>query len=106
VVPNLREDIPALLPGELVSELVRGRHVRVERIVSRGQVSPPGFWYDQDEHELVVVLAGRARLELEGRGEVSLGPLDWLNIPAHVRHRVSFTEPDEDTLWLAVFYRD
>lgn len=105
-MPNLREDIPATLPEELLGELVRGRHVRVERIVSRGHVSPPGFWYDQDEHELVVLLAGRARLELEGQGEVALGPLDWLHIPAHVRHRVTFTEPGADTLWLAVFYRD
>jgi cupin 2 domain-containing protein len=102
---RLLDAIPALLPAELITELARGRDVRIERIVSRGHVSPPDFWYDQDEHELVVLLAGRATLELEGHGTRALEPLDWLNIPARVRHRVTFTEPDADTLWLAVFYR-
>jgi cupin 2 domain-containing protein len=103
---HLGAGIPAALPEELFSELAGGRHVRIERIVSRGHASPPGFWYDQDEHELVVVLSGGATLELEGQGAVSLGPLDWLDIPPHVRHRVTSTDPDVDTLWLAVFYRD
>jgi cupin 2 domain-containing protein len=102
---HLREGIPAVLPGELLTELVRGKDTRIERIVSRGHASPDGFWYDQDEHELVVLLSGSASVELEGDRVVSLTPLTWLNIPAHVRHRVTCTDPEVDTLWLAIFYR-
>jgi cupin 2 domain-containing protein len=103
---HLRDAIPAVLPGELSTDLARGPGTRVERIVSRGHVSPEGFWYDQEEHELVVLLSGSASVELEGHGVVTLTPLAWLNIPAHVRHRVTSTDPDVDTLWLAIFYRD
>lgn len=86
--------------------LGRGQGVRVERIVSRGQVSPPGFWYDQEESELVVVIQGGARLLVEGEPEeVTLGPGDWLELAAHARHRVTWTDPTTDTIWLAVFYR-
>lgn len=78
--------------------------MRVKRIVSRGHSSPPGFWYDQDETEYVVVLVGGAKLELEGGEARTLEPGDWIEIPPHVRHRVASTRPDQDTVWLAVFY--
>jgi cupin 2 domain-containing protein len=102
---NLVNELPEGLPSEVVTPLVRERGVRVERIVSWGQASPPGFWYDQDEHELVLVLVGSARLELEGHGEIALGPGDWVDIPAHLRHRVTFTDPHWPTTWLAIFRR-
>lgn len=79
--------------------------VRIERIVSRGQSSPPGFWYDQEQHEWVVLLKGEASLRLAGCDElVRLAPGDYLNIPAHAKHRVESTSATEDTVWLAVFY--
>ncbi len=78
--------------------------VRVERIVSWGQCSPPGFWYDQDEDEWVALLSGSARLLLEDPDEaVALAPGDWLWIAAHRRHRVEWTAPDVASVWLAVF---
>jgi cupin 2 domain-containing protein len=101
---NLGAGIPAALPEELTTILATGTGVRIERIVSRGHASPPGFWYDQEEHELVLLVAGAARLEIEGAGERSLGAGDWLELPPHVRHRVAWTAPAEDTIWLAVFY--
>mgnify|MGYP000570833243 CR=1 FL=1 len=80
--------------------------VRIERIVSAGQSSPPGFWYDQDASEWVTVLSGRAGLELEGEDEIlEMGPGDWVDLPAHCRHRVAWTAEDEPTVWLAV-HRD
>jgi cupin 2 domain-containing protein len=103
---NLFEAIPPALPEELVTVLARAGCVRVERIVSRGQSSPPGFWYDQDVHEFVLLVAGRARLMREGESEMELRPGDWIEFRAHVRHRVTFTAPDEATIWLAVFYGD
>ncbi len=101
---NLYADIPGELPAELVEVLARGNGVRIERIVSRGHVSPDGFWYNQDDVEWVVLLTGAARLRFEDR-EVELGTGDYLHIPAHRRHRVEWTSPDEPTVWLAVHFR-
>ena len=94
------------LPQELTHVLVSvpGR-LRIVRVVSRGHASPPDFWYDQEDHEWVSVLAGRARLEVEERGIVELGPGDHILLTAHLRHRVFWTDPGVDTIWLAVFYR-
>lgn len=94
---------------ETVSEICRmaGGTVRIERIVSLGQCSPPDFWYDQTEDEWVVLLTGQARLSVwedQGRAkEVALGPGCQVYLPAHCRHRVEWTTPDEPTVWLAVF---
>lgn len=71
-----------------------------------GHASPPGFWYDQPEYEWVAVLAGEAKLRFADREDlIRLGPGDWINIPAHRRHRVEWTRPDAPTIWLAVFYQ-
>jgi cupin 2 domain-containing protein len=101
---NLFEHIAPHLEQEAVTALASGGKTRVERIVSRGQASPPNFWYDQDENEYVLVVAGVAVLEFE-HSQRTLRAGDWLEIPAHVRHRVAWTDPDQDTIWLAVFYR-
>ena len=102
---NLFASISAQLPEEQVQEIVSAGSVRIERIVSRGHASPPGFWYDQDLREWVAVLAGRARLRFaEGDRVVALGPGDHITIDAHQRHRVEWTDPHRDTIWLAVFY--
>ena len=104
---NLFQDIPKSLDQELVEKLITNDRFRMERIVSRGHASPSGFWYDQDEHELVVVLKGEAKLLFEGDDEpihMKLG--DFVNIPAYRKHRVEWTTPDEPTVWLAVFYDD
>jgi cupin 2 domain-containing protein len=106
-IGNLFAGIPGEGVGEWTETLASGPGVRIERIVSRGQASPEGFWYDQDEHEWVVVLSGRAGLRFEGDDDdVVLGPGDHVDIPAHRRHRVQWTSPDESTVWLAVFYPD
>jgi cupin 2 domain-containing protein len=102
---NLLRDLPAASAGEIVERLAGGRTARVERIVSHGQANPGGFWYDQDEAEFVVVLAGAARLGFDGGETVALGPGDWLDIAPHRRHRVEWTDPSAPTVWLAVFYR-
>jgi cupin 2 domain-containing protein len=103
-VRNLFQGVPARLPDEHIESIARGDGVRVERIVSRGHVSPPDFWYDQDEDEWVMVAAGRARLRFADGEVIDLSAGDHLLIPAHVRHRVDWTDPDRDTVWLAVFY--
>ncbi|MDH5670755.1 MAG: GFA family protein [Myxococcales bacterium] len=100
---NLGDAFPAELPEELATDLASIAHTRIERIISRGHRSATDFWYDQDEDEFVLLVRGAARLELEGGDELALGPGDWVHIPAHVRHRVAWTDTEQDTLWLAVF---
>lgn len=100
---NLFSDLPDDLPEELIEVLVESENVRIERIISTGHASPDGFWYDQDQHEWVVLVKGAARLRFED-STVELKPGDHLNIPAHWKHRVEWTTPDEPTVWLAVFY--
>ena len=104
-VKNLLASVPSQLPDELSETLIEGTNVRVERIVSRGHSSPEGFWYDQDESEWVLVVSGRARLRFEDLADpVEMGSGDFLEIAAHRRHRVDWTDPDQDTVWLAIFH--
>ncbi len=106
-VPNLFAAVPRDLPDELFDILAESSCVRVERIVSHGHASPPGFWFDQDRDELVIVLRGAARLRVEGQlGEIELRPGDYLTLLAHQRHRVEWTAPEEPTVWLAVHFGD
>jgi len=102
---NLFAGAPARLEEEEIAPLAAWRGGRIERIVSTGQASPPGFWYDQDGSEWVVVLQGAARLAIEGESAArALGPGDYVELEAHVRHRVEWTDPDRPTVWLAVHY--
>lgn len=103
---NLFENIPGEMPDELVEVLASGSgSVRIERIVSRGQASPPGFWYDQAATEWVVLLRGSAELRFEKTDALTqLQAGDWIEIPAHCRHRVEGTSDAGDTVWLAVHW--
>jgi cupin 2 domain-containing protein len=92
------------MPKELITTLLDASEVRLKRIVSHGHASPDGFWYEQDRHEWVVVLKGAAGLRFEDE-TVEMRAGDFLNIPAHQKHRVEWTTPEEPTVWLAVFYR-
>jgi cupin 2 domain-containing protein len=97
--------VPPALEGELVEELVRTPGARLERIVSRGHRTPDGEWYDQEWDEWVVVLSGRATVRIAGEPDViPLAAGDSLLLPAHVRHRVEWTDPAADTVWLALHY--
>jgi cupin 2 domain-containing protein len=103
---NLFAAVPAGSPEEEVVELAAGAGARIERIVSCGQASPPGFWYDQDGAEFVALLQGEAAVEFADGTCVRLRPGDHLTIAAHARHRVAWTSTDPPTIWLAVHYRD
>ena len=99
---NLFEDLAAPGGRERFDELLLRPGIRIERIVSTGQATPEGEWYDQPGDEWVALLAGRATLGFAGGGRVELSPGDWLLIPAHVRHRVDSTSADPPCVWLAV----
>lgn len=100
---NLFAGVPARLEKEETTVLAELPYARIVRIVSTGQASPRGFWYDQDRTEWVVLLTGSAALLIEGEaGPRILGPGDHVEIPPHIRHRVEWTDADEPTVWLAI----
>jgi cupin 2 domain-containing protein len=100
---NLFAGLPAASPDEQVDTLLAGGGLRLERIVSTGQATPAGQWYDQPADEWVVLLSGQALLLVEGEPAPRLlGPGDWLLLPAHCRHRVEWTQADPPTVWLAL----
>jgi cupin 2 domain-containing protein len=102
---NLFVDLPPTLTDERFDFLVDSGRVRLERIVSRGHATSAGQWFDQDTNEWVTILKGGARLRFEDESEPrTLGPGDYVLIPAHRRHRVEWTAPDEPTIWLALHY--
>jgi len=99
-------DIPDMLTDEEIFEsLLPDRGILVERIISAGQSSPPGFWYDQDRDELVVLLQGEAELAWPDGRTQQLRSGDWLLIPAHERHRVERTSINPPCIWLAIHGR-
>lgn len=101
---NILDSLPVDLKTEVFEDIVRSSQVRIERIVSKGHTSPESGWYDQDENEWVMVIEGRASLLFENGSTCDLAAGDYVNIPAHVKHKVIWTDPDRLTVWLAVFY--
>ncbi|WP_310442025.1 cupin domain-containing protein [Sulfurimonas sp.] len=101
---NIFDLIPATLKDELFEELISKESLKIERIISRGHTTPEHEWYDQRSNEWVILLQGEAVLSFLNENDVRLKAGDYINIPAHKKHKVSWTKPDEDTIWLAVHY--
>jgi cupin 2 domain-containing protein len=100
---NIYAYIPEQLPEELFECIIKKDNILIERIISNGHVTPAGQWYDQTGDEWVILLQGQATLLFEENQRlVRLTPGDYLLIPAHTRHRVKWTLPNFNTIWLAV----
>lgn len=99
---NIFSDIPADLTEEVFEVLVENDEIHIERIISNGQVTPEGKWYDQEKNEWVLILKGSAKLKFENEAPTELKAGNYINIPAHKKHRVEWTATD--TLWLAIHY--
>lgn len=91
--------------NEIIDEILDGKNVRIERIVSAGHVSPEGFWYDQDENEWVILMQGEAVVMLEN-GPVEMRPGTSIFIEAHRKHYVSYTSAEPPCIWLCVFEKN
>ena len=99
---NLYE-LPTNLDNEEVFEpLASGDNILIERIISTGQATPDGQWYDQDRDEWVALLRGEAQLRFEDGETTHMKEGDWLLIPAHRRHRVERTSTNPPCIWIAV----
>ncbi|MBP6058405.1 MAG: cupin domain-containing protein [Nitrosomonas sp.] len=101
---NIFSNIPHNSGKELFELLIKNNTVTIERIVSKGQKSPESGWYDQEKNEWVIVLKGKAILSFEDQSSIHLGEGDFINIPSHKKHKVAWTDPDNETIWLAVHY--
>lgn len=102
---NILTQLPPALSGEAFETIAECDSVRIERIVSNGQATPEGEWYDQERDEWVLVLSGSAGLLFDGAQEPQrLGAGDYTLIPAGCRHRVAWTDPMVKTVWLAVHF--
>ena len=101
---NIFKQIPSDLAEEVFETLVQSTDVKIERIISNGQRSPKSGWYDQDKHEWVIVLKGDAAISFKDGTVVDLKEGDYLNIPAHKKHRVVRTSSNPETIWLAINY--
>jgi len=104
---SLRRNLPPRpLAEEAVAALIDQPGLRIERLVSTGQVTPDGEWYDQETDEWVLLVAGAARLRIEGESEDrAFAEGDWILVPAHCRHRVTWTRAEPPTVWLAVHFQ-
>ncbi|MCF2857693.1 cupin domain-containing protein [Pseudoalteromonas sp. SMS1] len=96
--------IPDKLNDEFFEVIAGNDQVKIERIVSNGHTSPREGWYDQPQNEWVMVLEGAGEITFEDGRVVKLTPGDYVTIPAYCKHKVSWTLPDHQTVWLAVFY--
>jgi cupin 2 domain-containing protein len=100
---NLFDNLPSQLPNELFQTLLENHHVKIERIISRGHASLQDQWYDQSQDEWVILLQGQARLQFAtDRAIITLKAGDYLFIPAHEKHRVEWTDPTCENIWLAI----
>lgn len=101
---NIFESIPDNLDEEIFEQLVQGENIKIERIISKGHRSPESGWYDEERNEWVIVLKGEAVISFENGIDVNLKAGSHINIPAHKRHKVSWTTSKTETIWLAVHY--
>ncbi len=100
---NLLTGVTTSIPNEIFETIISTPNIKIERIISKGHKSEPNFWYDQDQFEWILIVKGEARLQFEDK-LICLTPGDYLNIAAHQKHRIDWTTPEEETIWLAVFY--
>jgi cupin 2 domain-containing protein len=106
IINNLFTHITQASGSEVFETLLQTDALKLERVVSTGQATPPGQWYDQDRDEWVVLLSGSAGLLFDGERDIRvLQPGDYILVPAHTRHRVEWTETGTETIWLALHYK-
>ena len=103
VIENIFSKIPQQVPDELFQTLLSNKQIKIERIISKGHSSTANDWYDQIQDEWIIVLEGQAKLQFKNNASlILLKPGDYLFIPAHSKHRVHWTDPDNATIWLAI----
>ncbi len=101
-MPNIYELSQEVSQLEKFEQIAAGENIQIERIVSTGQTTPSGQWYDQELDEWVILLQGEAKLSYDDDTRIRLKVGDYLLIPAHTKHRVEYTSIEPACIWLAV----
>jgi cupin 2 domain-containing protein len=101
---NIFENVPKPLENESFETILSKNNLKIERIVSKGHISPESGWYNQEQDEWVIIMQGAATISFKDGNDVHLKAGTHLNIPAHTPHQVSWTDPNLETIWLAVHY--
>lgn len=104
IIKNIFVDFPDKQGSENLEILLSNPVFKMEKIISQGHVSPENFWYDQDKNEFVLLISGSARISFENNYTIEIKPGDYFIIPAHKKHRVDFTKPEENTIWLTLHF--
>jgi cupin 2 domain-containing protein len=104
IVKNIFRETPENSREEFLEVLLNNPSFKMERIISQGHVSPENFWYDQVKNEFILLISGNAKILFESDFNLELMPGDYFIIPAHKKHRVVFTQPDEKTIWLTLHF--
>ena len=101
-MPNIYELSQEVSQLEKSEQIISGKNIQIERIISTGQTTPSGQWYDQELDEWVILLQGEAELSYADDTRIRLKAGDYLLIPAHTKHRVEYTSIEPACIWLAV----
>jgi len=101
-MPNIYELSQEVYQLEKFEQIVSGKNIQIERIISTGQTTPSGQWYDQELDEWVILLQGEAELSYADDTRIRLNAGDYLLISAHKKHRVEYTSMEPSCIWLAV----
>ena len=101
---NIFSEIPVDLQDEIFEDIIKTDNLKIERIISYGHTSPKTGWYESEQNEWVIVLKGQAILSFESSEDVKLNAGDYINIVAFTKHKVSWTLPNAETIWLAIHY--
>lgn len=103
---NLLQNLPIDSSKEIFETILDKEFIKIERIISHGEVTPSNVWYKQDEDEFVLILSGNAIIEYKDKTKVTLNIGDYLYIPALKEHRVAHTHTKRTTVWLAIFFKN
>ena len=102
---NIYSHMTQAVNDEIFDTILSSDRCEIQRIISKGHKSPSGYWYDQERDEWVILLRGAATLKFNnGNKIIEMMPGDYIHIPAHCKHRVESTDPDIETIWLAVHF--
>ena len=101
-MPNIYELSQEVSQSEKFEQIISGKNIQIERIISTGQTNPSGQWYNQELDEWVILLQGEAELSYADDSRIKLKAGDYLLIPAHTKHRVEYTSIEPPCIWLAV----